>query len=157
MSLLMALVITLPSHVSEADYIADENVPLSFTEEQLQQLSFPYLLGFFAKEYNIDPVPLKKTAWCESHYDMSKHNGTDPNGGSFGGLQYQKRTFYTYAKLAGIENPDIHNKVHQAKTGAYMFSIGEAKQWTTWRALMNGGSYTFFYKPINDYYTVYCS
>lgn len=154
---MLALVITLPSHVSEADYIPDYSAPITFTNEQLQQLSFKYLLGYFARQYEIDPVPLVKTAWCESHWDMNKHNTLDPNGGSIGGLQFQIKTFYSYAEKAGIKNPDIHNKVHQAKTGAYMFSIGQAKQWTTWMAYTNGGSYTFWYAPIDDYYTVYCS
>jgi hypothetical protein len=157
MLLALALVITLPSHVSEADYIPDYSAPLTFSDEQLQQLSFKYLLRYFALRYETDPIPLLKTAWCESKHQMNRHNTTDPNGGSKGGLQFQQRTFDTYAKRIDIQNPDIWNKVHQAETGAYMFSIGEAKQWTTYMAIVNGGSYTFWYAPINDYYTVYCS
>ncbi len=157
MSLTLALVITLPSSVSEADYIPDYSAPLTFTDEQLQQFSFKYLLGYFADQYDTDPVPLLKTANCESKFQMGRHNKTDPNGGSKGGLQFQQKTFDSYAKKLGLKNPDIWDKVDQAQVGAYMFSIGQAKQWTTYMALINGGSYTFWYAPIKDYYTVYCS
>lgn len=123
---------------------------------QLKQYSVTALLEHYAEEYDINLVPLKKVAFCESGFNEKAFNGNDPNGGSKGFMQFQTKTFYSYANKAGIENANITDKVHQAQVAAYMFSIGEADQWTTYRALMNGGTYTFWSNHEKRYITVYC-
>lgn len=123
---------------------------------KLEELSPRELLEYFAAEYETSSEDLIKVANCESGFNEDAHNKKDPNGGSFSFMQFQLPTFNSYAKKIGIDNPDIKNKVHVAETSSYMFSIGEGKQWTAYRALKNGGSYTFFYEPENKYITVYC-
>lgn len=126
------------------------------TYQQLKAYTVTALLEHFAEEYKTDPVALLKVGKCESGYKENQWNKVDPNGGSKGFMQFQTRTFYSYAAKLGIPNPDIWDKVHQAQVAAYMFSIGEGKQWTTYMAYKNGGSYTFWYKPLNKYMTIYC-
>lgn len=150
-ALSIAIAATLTPISTDADI-----VPLKPTEYELKQYSVTALLEYYAQEYNTPIKPLLKVGWCESQYNEKAHNKTDPNGGSKNYMQFQNKTFYAYAKILDIEKPDIWDKVQIAQVSAYMFSIGEGKQWTTYRAYMNGGSYSFFYKPQNKIITVYC-
>ena len=109
----------------------------------------------YTSQYGVDIKVFKKVMWCESDNNPKAHNKTDPNGGSFGIMQFQTRTFYSYAKKIKLENPDISNVEDQIQVASYMFSIGEAKQWTTYRAIMNGGVYTFTTKQ-GKVHTVRC-
>lgn len=71
----------------------------------------------------------------ESGYNTSAHNLSDPYGGAIGCAQFLLPTFNTYAPLAGVTNLNIWDCDQQIQTMTYMFSIGEAKQWTCWRRL----------------------
>lgn len=86
-----------------------------------------------AKAFHTFADKMHTTIDCESQYNVRAHNKSDPYGGAFGVAQFLTPTFNKYAPLAGVENPDIHNPEHQLQTMAYMFSIGEAKQWTCFR------------------------
>lgn len=83
-----------------------------------------------AARYQINPASLKRVAKCESGYNKDAINTNDPNGGSKGILQFQDLTFYQNAAILKIENPDIWNVSQQIQTAAYLFSKGEAHQWT---------------------------
>lgn len=138
---------------------SDLQVPIEPEQEKviiLEELTPKELLTYFADQYKTSAEDLIKVAMCESGFNEGAHNKEDPNGGSFSFMQFQLPTFNQYAKKINIENHNIENKVHVAQVSSYMFSIGEGKQWTTYRALKNGGEYTFFYKPKNKYITVYC-
>lgn len=96
------------------------------------------LIGYFGKKYGLtieEQDQMWHTIWNESGDDQTAHNLNDPYGGAIGTCQFLAPTFYSYAPLAGIKNPDINNREHQIQTMAYMFSLGEAKQWTEWRKL----------------------
>lgn len=69
-------------------------------------------------------------AMCESSFNPNAWNKKDPNDGSKGLLQFQDITFYRYAPLAGVENPDIWNVEHQIKTAEYMISLGLRYHWS---------------------------
>jgi len=87
----------------------------------------------WAEVYGANETQMNVTINCESQHNVKAHNPKDPYGGAHGVGQFLKPTFYHYAPLAGVENPDINNPEHQIHTMAYMFSIGEAKQWTCWK------------------------
>lgn len=89
----------------------------------------------YAEQYGVDSQVLKKVMFCESSNNPKAVNKKDPNGGSFGVMQFQIETFYSYAKKIKIENPDIHNVEQQIKVASYMFSIGQMKQWSCARNL----------------------
>jgi len=67
---------------------------------------------------------------CESNWNDRAWSKDDPNGGSFGILQFQKKTWDFYSQLIGIENPDIWNAHQQVLVADYMISKGQAYQWT---------------------------
>jgi len=81
---------------------------------------------------------MRDTLECESNFRIDAHNKTDPYGGAKGIAQFLQPTFDRYAPLAGIENGDPFNPEDAIRTMAYMFSIGEAKQWTCWRLIKSG-------------------
>lgn len=83
-----------------------------------------------AVRYGIHASSLKRVAKCESGYNKDAINTNDPNGGSKGILQFQSKTFYQNAAILKIENPDIWNTDQQIQVAAYLFSKGEASQWT---------------------------
>lgn len=87
-----------------------------------------------AKAFHTFADKMHTTVNCESQYNVKAYNRSDPYGGAIGVAQFLRPTFEKYAPLAGVTNPDIWNPVHQLQTMAYMFSIGEAKQWTCYRA-----------------------
>lgn len=79
----------------------------------------------WAGHYNTDAGQLLRVANCESHYNVNAYN---PSGAT-GLFQFMPGTFLGNARRVGLANPDIHNAEHQAQVAAYMFSIGQARQW----------------------------
>jgi hypothetical protein len=88
-----------------------------------------------AQAYKVNAETMKKVVECESNFYKDAHNTSDPYGGAKGVAQFLEPTFRAYAPKAGIVNHDIWNPEHQLKTMAYMFSLGEARQWTCYRLL----------------------
>lgn len=76
-----------------------------------------------------------KTLKCESGLNPGAFWAEDGHGGSRGIAQFQTSTFNHYAPLAGVKNLDIWDPLQQLQTMSYMFSIGQAKQWTCYRQL----------------------
>lgn len=89
-------------------------------------------IDHYATMYGVRAETMHATIKCESNYIETAHNKSDPMGGAKGIAQFLQPTFNHYSKLAGAE-PDIWNTDAQLQTMAYMFSIGEAKQWTCYR------------------------
>ena len=150
-SLLVALLVTL----CVIPFNEEEYVVVPVRQLELKEYSVTALVEHFAEEYKTDPAVMLKIGQCESGFDENAWNKSDPNGGSHGYMQFQTSTFYSYAKKLNIENPDIKDKVQQAQVSAYMFSIGEGKQWTTYMAYKNGGTYTFTDRKGKTH-TVHC-
>lgn len=115
--------------------------------------SIPDLFTKYSTQYGISEQLIKKVANCESSFSPKAINHSDNSQGL---MQFQPQTFYTYAKKISIANPSIWNADQQVHVAAYMFSIGQGKQWTTYRAIQNGGSYTFYSKQLKKWITVYC-
>lgn len=93
----------------------------------------------YASQYQIDESVFKKVMWCESN---NNPDAIGDNGKAKNVYQFHKQTFDSYSKKVG-EGLDYNSYHDQIKTAAYMFSIGQARQWTTYRAIMNGGVYIF--------------
>jgi len=83
-----------------------------------------------ATYYATPAESLIRVAKCESSMNPKALNPKDSDGlPAYGLFQFKKTTFDTYAKKAGIENPDIWNEDHQTQVAAFMFSTGQKKQW----------------------------
>lgn len=105
----------------------------------------------YAREFGAPEAELMDVGRCESNFKNISGDG----GASFGPFQYNKNTFNSFAKEMG-EKLDYKNPEHQAKLTAWVFKHRPQykRHWTTWRALQNGGVYTFTAKGKK--YTVKC-
>lgn len=111
----IALAITLPTILQ-----ADE-IPPSYTP------SIHQIIVKQAQVYATDPLPILKVARCESSLDI---HAIGDHGHAFGILQFHQQTFDQYAKVIGIQSPNINDPVQQAQVASYMFSIHKQSAWT---------------------------
>ena len=96
-----------------------------------KELIWRPIVESYARKYGVDSGMLVATVRCESGFSPTAHNKRDPNGGSFGIAQFQWATFYKWAPLLFSE-PNIHDSYQQLETMAYMWSKGQAGQWSCW-------------------------
>lgn len=106
----------------------------------------------YSNIYAVSAETLTKVMMCESNLDNSK---IGDNGLAIGIAQFHQPTFDNFSKQLG-EDLDIKNEEHQIKLMAYAFSKGDANHWTAYRALKNGGTYTFYSKKLGKWFTVIC-
>lgn len=111
------------------------------------------LIGLYAEKYGVDKDVLIKMAECESNFKQDTHG--DKNN-AFGLYQFWKETWHRHSmKYFGYEL-DRQSIVDQIMLASAAISGGDGNEWTTYRAIKNGGSYTFYYKLEKRYVTVYC-
>ncbi len=79
-----------------------------------------------AARWGADPTQLLRVAWCESRYNPSAYNAS----GASGLFQFMPRTWAANSVRAGYGGASVFDPVASANTAAYMFSIGQAGQWT---------------------------
>ena len=78
-------------------------------------------------EFGQDYKTMERVAYCESRFDVWAKN---PHSDASGLFQFMPRTFDHYAvKLYGFGPQFIWDPEVQARTAAYMFSLGEKRQW----------------------------
>lgn len=80
-----------------------------------------------------------KTIECESEFNPKAWNKTDPKGGAKGIAQFLQPTFNRYVKKVNIVEPDVWNKKHAIHVMTYMFSVGQARQWSCFNKLLAVG------------------
>jgi hypothetical protein len=80
-----------------------------------------------AGAWGADPSQLLRVAWCESRYNPSAYNG---RSGASGLFQFMPRTWAANSVRAGYAGASVFDAVASANTAAYMFSNGQAWQWS---------------------------
>lgn len=90
---------------------------------------------------------------CESQFNQAAIGAE----GEIGVAQYKQGTFDKLSKLMG-ETLDIHSYSDQIKLTSWVsvHAPSEMQNWTTWRAIQNGGVYTFTSQKTKKKYTVIC-
>lgn len=89
---------------------------------------------------------------CESQYN-EKARG-DGNR-AWGVAQFHKPTFERLSKLMG-EELDYNSYYDQTKLLAWSLDNGYGSNWTAYRAIKNGGTYSFYSKLLGKHYTSVC-
>lgn len=107
----------------------------------------------FSDMYGIDSKLVSKVIECESKYD---HTNLGDGGRAFGVMQYHKASFLRHAKLMGEPNLDYYSTYDQIKVGTWALANGHAREWTSYRAIMNGGTYAFYSKLLKNDYVIKC-
>jgi len=129
---------------------------ISLADLKIDEALYTTQINFFSNLYGVDNRIVDKVIDCESDYNPSaKGDGGHSNGIA----QIQKPTWnwmeLQYFKEWG-EHLDYQSSHDQIKLLAYQISKGNGINWTTYRALMNGGTYSFWSKQNNKYYTIVC-
>jgi hypothetical protein len=110
---------------------------------------------FYAK-YGVDGFLVSKIIKCESGTRMF----AEGDGGlSLGPAQFQKPTFDRMAKAYKQEfGEDLvyESAIHQYRLLAFALSKGWGNEWTAYRAIQNGGSYSFYSKQLGKHFNVRC-
>ena len=136
-------------HITSAGNMVPQEVVLDFNS-----MTIPELITYIAPQYGQDPALLSKIAWCESgHNTEANHDG----GRGRGATGLHRTTFNGWAKEMGL-TLDYNSPMDQIRVMAWAFSQGEDKRedWTTYRAYMNGGTYTFTHSKTGVKYTSRC-
>lgn len=98
----------------------------------------PILIEFYANKWNVSQEQLNGTIKCESGYNPDAVNMSDSHKlsqGSHGVAQFSRETFKHYAKEINPTYSDPYNPREAIDVMAYMFHLGEERQWTCWRKL----------------------
>lgn len=80
-----------------------------------------------AAKYGVDPEQLLRVAHCESRYDPLAYNGILGASGLF---QIIPGTWRANSAAAGYGGASVWDPVANANVAAWMFSRGEARQWS---------------------------
>lgn len=123
---------------------------------EAKELSDKEYIKLYAKEFGVDSELLYDVMMWESSGKKVVGDG----GRSFHEFQWQKPTWELYQKMYSQEfgetKFDINSLHDQIKLTAYAFSKGEPARnmWTVYRAIKNGGTYSFYSTQLKKHYTV---
>lgn len=110
------------------------------------------MVQYFADQDGYSNAILSKVGSCESGLDQ---NAVGDHGEAIGTFQFHQQTFDYLSQKMG-EELDINSQYDQIKLAAWALANGYGNEWTTYRAIQNGGSYTFYSQGENRYITVDC-
>ena len=125
------------------------------THQRVVEQTIPQMIQEIAPRFGVDPKIISIVSKCESGWKVVEHDGGHGNG--ITGLH--KATFKLYLKKYELKHNETLNydsSYDQLKMMSYMFSIGQARQWTAYRAYMNGGTYSFYSKLLKKHFTARC-
>jgi len=123
-----------------------------YKETYSAEPTIPELINRFALEYGVDHNLALSVAKCESGLKPT----TSGDGGKANGVfQYWKPTFERHSKEFG-EELNYESPYDQIKLAMWAFSKGYAREWTTYRAIQNGGVYSFYSRSLGKHFTVRC-
>jgi len=127
-------------------------VLITSLEKTPTELSLEEQVVYFSKLYGGDANIISKVMECESGGNQS---AVGDEGRSRGVMQFQKPTFDSLSGKIG-ENLDINSSYDQIKLATWAISNGHGRSWTAYRAIMNGGVYSFYSNQLKRSFTVYC-
>lgn len=118
-------------------------------------------ISMYSEIFNTDAVELTKIAQCESHLGKYK---TGDKGLATGLFMYHSGTWTRAVNLYRSETKDyttVFDKTSikdQAFITSYIWANHPEwkKQWSTYVAYKNGGTYSFYSRVLQGYYTVTC-
>jgi len=116
---------TKPQIKEEAKIEKVEEVKAKVPEAPAISSDYYSQMKYWCNFYGCNPDTLYRVMMCESGGNPKAMNGIHTSI-----FQYNPNTFRHYSVKAGITNSNIWNTSHQIQTTAYMFSTGEARQWS---------------------------
>lgn len=127
--------------------------PLQIAQADEQKNTTKELVTKYAQVYNVNSKIMLAMMRCESSGNQSAIG----DGGRAKGLyQYHTGTWERIEKKLD-KDMDINSEHDQIHMTAYALSQGMGSQWTSYVAIKNGGTYSFYSKLMKQHYTVKCS
>jgi len=124
---------------------------------EVKPLSVKEMAYLTAMQFGQDPTLISKIMMCESGGIVASHDGG--RGVNVTGIHDNTFNYWLpkYEKDTG-ETLDITSTYDQLKMMSWAFSKGDTyrRQWTTYRAYKNGGTYTFYSILLKNTYTSRC-
>ena len=111
---------------------------------------------YFSKIYDVDPNLVNKVIECESG---GNHKVIGDGGRSKGIAQIQEPTWRDLEQKFNTQyDEDLHymSQFDQLKLTTWSIANGHGNRWTAYRAIKNGGKYSFYSKQLKKHFTVYC-
>lgn len=130
--------------------------PLSTKELQIPELPISMQIDYFANVYGVDSSLIKKVVQCES---QGSQNAVGDSGRSKGIAQFQKPTWDALVdkyQEQYNEELDYASSHDQLKLLTFSVATGYGNRWTAYRAIKNGGKYSFYSSQLKKHFTVYC-
>lgn len=146
---ILAFVLAMPFSILKA---SAAEAPIVQNPIDIRDMPIDDIIAYWANYYNYPSNVLQQVMTCESQGEAAT-KGDD--GQSVGIFQIQQETWNRFTKEMGV-TLDRDSSFDQAEVAAYAFSHGHGDDWTTYRAIENGGTYTFYYKLEQRMYTVTC-
>lgn len=119
-----------------------------------REMTLKETVSYYAQVNGVDPNLALSMMMCESE---GKQGAIGDGTHAVGIFQYWPETWKRHSTKYFGEVLDRKSTIDQAKVATAAIAGGDAKEWTSYRALKNGGSYTFFYKLEQKYITVRCN
>lgn len=117
-----------------------------------RELTVEETVAHYAYINNVDQRLVLSMMKCESE---GKQGAVGDGTHAVGIFQYWPETWNRHSNKYG-KKLDRNSFKDQAELATWAVANGMGREWTSYRAIMNGGSYTFFYKLQNKKITVYC-
>lgn len=106
----------------------------------------------FTLVYGGDAEIIKKMIHEESGWKMS---AVGDSGLSRGVGQFQESSFNRLSKLMG-EKLDYNSSYDQIKLLVWSVANGHGREWTSYRCIINGGTYSFYSNQLKRHFKVTC-
>jgi len=139
-------------HLQEVNASTEQKI---LQEQELREKPVNEIIDVIAPQYGInDTYLLKKIVHCESGGNKEAIHDKGYGYGPTGIL----RTTFNYWNTKMGENLTYENPVHQVRMMSWAFNQGESykRQWSTYVAYKNGGTYSFYSNLLKGHYTSRC-
>ena len=121
-------------------------------EIKTPNLTIEQQITYFSELYGADTDIVEKVIQCESR---GKVDAVGDSGRSIGIAQFQKPTFKMLSDKLG-EELDFNSSHDQIKLLSWSIANGYGKNWTAYRAIQNGGTYSFYSNQLKKHFKVTC-
>lgn len=121
-------------------------------EIKTPNLTIEQQITYFSELYRADTDIVEKVIQCESR---GKVDAVGDSGRSIGIAQFQKPTFKMLSDKLG-EELDFNSSHDQIKLLSWSIANGYGKNWTAYRAIQNGGTYSFYSNQLKKHFKVTC-
>lgn len=120
--------------------------------EIVSELPLEKQVEFYTSVYGGNSDLNKRVIDCESQWNTK---ALGDGGRSYGIGQFQKPSFDNLSRLMG-EELNYYSPHDQIKLLVWSIANGYGNQWTAYRAIKNGGKYSFYSNQLKKHFTVVC-